>query len=677
MITNYDQTKNEVLKMQQDVISIFDEWCDLLRNESMIASIKKSMIALANQAENIRNDKFSLMVAGEGKSGKSTFINAFLGTEILPMDIKQCTSAIIEIRHGDEYMLTARYADGKSKIILGEKEIKEFLEKNAALNDDYRDIPVTTINNEIILKYKGKTITNKVIGDLIEGVQSENIYQLPADVYEKKIREYIDEKKENWADIVTTMIITYPIGFGNLRGMEIIDSPGVNVQGRVGDITNEYIENANAIMFLKPLTGAALESVSFRNFINTKSVDRNKNALFLVLTRAANENLENLERSQQEALKLYGKTVAPEQIIAVDSKVQLFINRISNMSVEEIENYLDQLESSGKLDAFIAPPRSMRLLDKDRYIEYLKTKSKFSAINHALNIFGRKTHYLALSELLGRMLKVCQRINDNLEDQIKWNKLKAKDPTELQGQINDIKEKLDEINVKMGKNVDEIVTLYTGDSGIIRARAKDAMEDFTTRIEKIGNYDINELEKVSFHKIDEAKNFQAELQKKFVAECNAALIALSNEKEIRYTALEPDFTPEMFEELKREAESHAHVEKSYTTGFCFKKTHNISVYSPGEHFKKTYNRIQTRIKSIQDEAINNLIDFTNQTAATYTKELAANAQAKKDELDRIIKEKEDAEEIQKSIESMQMILEWMDPLVKAMKERKEGIDVYV
>lgn len=44
----------------------------------------KSLVALANQATNIREDKFILMIAGEAKSGKSTFINAYLGEEILP-----------------------------------------------------------------------------------------------------------------------------------------------------------------------------------------------------------------------------------------------------------------------------------------------------------------------------------------------------------------------------------------------------------------------------------------------------------------------------------------------------------------------------------------------------------------------------------------------------------------
>jgi GTPase Era involved in 16S rRNA processing len=55
------------------------------------------------------------MIAGESKSGKSTFINAYLGVELLPMDVKQCTSAIIEIKNGEEFYVMATYANGNKR----------------------------------------------------------------------------------------------------------------------------------------------------------------------------------------------------------------------------------------------------------------------------------------------------------------------------------------------------------------------------------------------------------------------------------------------------------------------------------------------------------------------------------------------------------------------------------
>lgn len=46
-----------------------------------------------------KDGKFSLVVAGQVKAGKSTFLNALLGEDVLPTDVLQSTSAIIEVFH--------------------------------------------------------------------------------------------------------------------------------------------------------------------------------------------------------------------------------------------------------------------------------------------------------------------------------------------------------------------------------------------------------------------------------------------------------------------------------------------------------------------------------------------------------------------------------------------------
>lgn len=45
-----------------------------------------------------------------------------------------------------------------------------------------------------------------------------------------------------------------------------IDSPGVNAEGGLGRISEEYLPGANAIIFVKSLYGQALESTSFIDF---------------------------------------------------------------------------------------------------------------------------------------------------------------------------------------------------------------------------------------------------------------------------------------------------------------------------------------------------------------------------------------------------------------------------
>lgn len=94
----------------------------------------------------------------------------------------------------------------------------------------------------------------------------------------KKIRDYIQEKMNNWQDIVTKIEVIFPFG-EEMHGIEIIDSPGVCARGGVAEITSQYIENADAIIFLKPVSGQALESTQFNRFMRNASVARNKKCI--------------------------------------------------------------------------------------------------------------------------------------------------------------------------------------------------------------------------------------------------------------------------------------------------------------------------------------------------------------------------------------------------------------
>lgn len=55
-----------------------------------------------------------------------------------------------------------------------------------------------------------------------------------------------------------------------MQGITIIDSPGVGAGANVGKITEDYIEKADAIIFIKSLVGQALENNSFQELIRNK-----------------------------------------------------------------------------------------------------------------------------------------------------------------------------------------------------------------------------------------------------------------------------------------------------------------------------------------------------------------------------------------------------------------------
>ena len=559
MITSYKKAK-------EDVLQYYTEFLDVV-GKLEISENDISLKALKLQADKIREDKFCLMIAGEAKSGKSTFINAYLGTEILPMDVRQCTSSVVEIRYGNEFVLNATYADDRTKKYSGEEEITAFLTTNAALDDEYRDIPITTINNEIIVKYQDKKILEAVIVDLLKGVERENIHRLSIEEYNKKIREYIKRKQPHWRDVVVKIDIEYPFEDKNMRGVRIIDSPGVNAAGKVGDVTAAYIESADAIMFLRPITGVAIEANSFKEFLESKSVDRNKNAMFLILTRAAAESDETIERAYEEFVNMFGTQkndnrhgIVKEQIIPVDSKVELYYNAFQTMSTEEIKAEIKKMNAEKKIEPFLKAAWFDADGEKEAFLAELKRISNFNVIDQSLNRFGRKAQFIALSEFLGRMLKVYTKIGISLHEKIANYELKAEDPGKLAVKIKQTEAELINIENRMNEKVDDISAKYAGSGkkGLITQRAEEIMADYKKKIEAIkdtSDSSLEELEKLSFRQIDTFIDFEATLQKNVIAECNEALrVELSGNNTVEYVSLEPDFSKEVVEKIKKRYE---------------------------------------------------------------------------------------------------------------------------
>ena len=679
MITSYSKIKKDVLGYYQSFLEIAQK-AEYPQNDT-------SMQSLALQAEKIKDDRFCLMVAGEAKSGKSTFINAYLGTEILPMDVRQCTSSIVEIRYGQEFRLTATYADGHQRTFTGEKSIREFLTENAALDDEYRDIPVTTINNEIIVKYKGKQIPKQIIQDLLAGVKRENIHRLPEEKYNAKIIKYIYEKNPLWRDIAVKIDIEYPFESKDMRGIRIIDSPGVNAAGRVGDVTAEYIESADAIMFLRPITGVAIEANSFKEFLESKSVDRNKNAMFLILTRSSSESEETIQRACEEFYNMFGslKTeyrqgILKDQIIPVDSKAELYYNMFYPMTTDEIKSVIKKMSEEKKLEAFVKAAWFDSFGDKDAFLAELKKYSNFKAIDKALNTLGRKAQYIALSEFLGRILKVYAKIALVLRERIKNYQLKAEDPRKLAAKLEATRRELTDIENRMYRTVDEIQSKYarSGNKGLIRKRAEEVLEAYRSKIRQLdpsNESGIDALERLSFQQIDKFTEFESQLQKNVVAECNTALkVALSDKKTVEFVSLEPDFSMEFVEKIKETMKKESYESYTYTTGRTFKTTHTGSRFSQEIYFGKVRDGIDAKLENIKEQVVRDLTQFVVRVITAYTRELKKNADAKKAEIKKIVEDTRKAEQIQILISDLSQLVESIAPNQKAIEELKGGID---
>lgn len=667
-------------KLKKEVLGCYDVFSDFF-TKAQIPQEGDSFDELKNQAKKIKADQFKLMVAGEAKSGKSTFINAYLGQEILPMDVLQCSSSVVEIKYGEKLELKAFYANGNTKCIEGKKAIQEFLYEHAALDDDYRDIPVNTINNELILKYKDKSIKQKIIDDLIKGVEKENIHHLSSHTYAMRIKEYIKTMQKQWGKIVTQIIITYPFEEESMRGISVIDSPGVNAAGRVGDVTAKYLEDADAIMFLRPITGVAVEASSFKDFLESKSVDRNQNAMFLVLTRATAESSANIQRACDEFVKMFGAQtqenrhgISRDQIIPVDSKAELYLNKFQTMTTKEILAEMKELAQKGEIENFLKAAKADAFeeddlgnikFSKELFLQTLGKQSNFEAIDHALNVFGRKAKYIALADFLQHMNRVYEKYEADIKDQTELYRVKVKDPKKFFEKIEKLKKELKDIDNRMNKGLRIINNGYQASGsrgGKIEKDANEVVQKYKEDVAKINgknSYSLERLEKLSFRQVDIFRDYQKRLKNELLQECNQELGVIMQSGALSVASLQPDFTPASLAKVKEQLKEKA-TEKEWVDGGCFSKGHWRSRFSDAKFYDSVKAYIMQEIEKTRNDAVKEMRLFATGVIASYKEQLNKNIASKTAELDAIKKDQRENDEIIKLVQGKEQLLTQID-----------------
>lgn len=681
-------------KLKKEVLGCYDVFSDFF-TKAQIPQEGDSFDELKNQAKKIKADQFKLMVAGEAKSGKSTFINAYLGQEILPMDVLQCSSSVVEIKYGKKLALKAFYANGNTKCIEGKKAIQEFLYEHAALDDDYRDIPVNTINNELILKYKDKSIAQKIIDDLIKGVEKENIHHLSSRTYAMRIKEYIKTMQKQWGKIVTSMIITYPFEEESMRGISVIDSPGVNAAGRVGDVTAKYLEDADAIMFLRPITGVAVEASSFKDFLESKSVDRNQNAMFLVLTRATAESSANIQRACDEFVKMFGAQtqgnrhgISRDQIIPVDSKAELYLNKFQTMTTKEILAEMKELAQKGEIENFLKAAKADAFeeddlgnikFSKELFLQTLGKQSNFEAIDQALNVFGRKAQYLALADFVQRMNRVYEKYEADIKDQTELYQEKVKNPKMFSGRIDKLRNELIDIENRITKGLKKIENEYKASKsrgGKIEKDADEVVQKYQKEVANINgksSYSLERLEKLSFRQVDIFRDYQNRLKNELLQECNQELRVIMQSGSLAVASLQPDFTPASLAKVKEQLKEKA-TEREWVDGGCFSDGHWRSRFSDAKFYDLVKAHIMKEIEKIRDSAVEEMHLFAKGVIASYKEQMRKNIASKTAELDAIEKDQRENDEIIKLVQGKEQLLTQIDKNKNTLQDYGVMID---
>ena len=677
---DYKQNKKQVLALYE----AFKKACQ--------ESGKHVSANIESQAQKIRDEVFNLMILGEAKSGKSTFINAYLGKEVVPMDVRQCTSAIIKIRRGEEFKLIAKTAAGGRTTISGYEKIRNFLKSHAAISDKYRNIPITTINNEILIKYKGKNIPTKIMKSFLEAEAKDNMFNMDLGEYNRLIKEYIKENRDSWGKITTEIEIIYPLPEA-MQGITLIDSPGVGAGGNVGVIAEEYIKNANAIIFLKYLKGQAIESTTFMNFLRNNCTDRKKESLFLILNGKSDLQGSEYASLMEQAVQMYGNDIRTEKIIGVDSKVQLFLNKCRELGTEEaIDAFFEELDAA---DEDFAPAsncwlKSMRKGGMRVFEEKMKEMSNFGSIHAAIEKFARVANYLQLIEFLENLEKEYQRYQGIYSSVLSEAKENVDDPEVLADKIKTKKKEIAEVYVKINQGIDEIYRKYTDNisgEGVIMSEAEERKAAYEAKVgnfkqlpeDEINDTTFSSMKKMTFDAIDETKEFRREIANRVIDECNQRLIQYTDDPtKIPAEAYTPNFTESDFTAIDDDARDKSSGYDEVESGLTFKSVERVPYHHLKEHVKLVANSISNRLgDEIIPKMVDNVVNYVTKCTEIYKEQLTIHKKELEDEYQKLLENKENNDSIRANIEDLERKLKVIEEGLASISGLKGELKNYV
>ncbi|MEA5582043.1 dynamin family protein [Nodularia harveyana UHCC-0300] len=186
---------NQVASVRQQISECLAQMSETLAQSEVMGSLNSDIENINLASENLHRGVFRLLVLGDMKRGKSTFINALIGENVLPNAVNPCTAILTILRYGEQKQVTVYFKDERSPEQL---EFKDFKEK----------------------------------------------YTI-----DPKENKKSDKQKPSVFTGVSHAIMEYPLSLLS-KGLEIIDSPGLNDTEDRNELSLGYINNCHAVLFV-------------------------------------------------------------------------------------------------------------------------------------------------------------------------------------------------------------------------------------------------------------------------------------------------------------------------------------------------------------------------------------------------------------------------------------------
>ncbi len=187
--------------------------------------LQRDIEDLRKASTNLKQGVFRLLVLGDMKRGKSTFLNALLGENLLPSDVNPCTALLTILRYGTEKKVTVYFIDDQAPLVL-----------------DFADF---------------KT-------------------RYTIDPAEAKL---LSQRREPAFAEVSHAIVEYPLPLLE-KGIEIVDSPGLNDTEARNALSLGFIGNCHGILFVMRASQPC--TLAERRYLENYIQNRGLSVFFLI-----------------------------------------------------------------------------------------------------------------------------------------------------------------------------------------------------------------------------------------------------------------------------------------------------------------------------------------------------------------------------------------------------------
>ncbi|MTJ13737.1 dynamin [Anabaena sp. UHCC 0187] len=316
-------------------------------NSSGKLSLTRDIEDITAASKNLKNGVFRLLVLGDMKRGKSTFLNALIGENLLPSDVNPCTAVLTILRYGAEKKVTIHFNDGKSPQQL-----------------DFQSF-----------KYK-YTID-------------------PAEA--KKLEQ---EQKQAFPD-VDYAVVEYPLTLLE-KGIEIVDSPGLNDTEARNELSLGYVNNCHAILFVMRASQPC--TLGERRYLENYIKGRGLSVFFLVnawdqvkeslidpddieeLTAAETRLRQVFKANLAEYCYVDGQDIYDERVFELSS-IQALRRRLKNPQADLSKTGFP--EFMGALNTFLTRERAIAELRQVRTLARQAVNHTYEAIERRIPLLDQ------------------------------------------------------------------------------------------------------------------------------------------------------------------------------------------------------------------------------------------------------------------------------------------------